>query len=250
MLRISFLARAFLLPAPCSGRHFSQNVKASEIFLQVSTTPNPDALKFYPGLEVTGSKSYDIRSRKQAEASPLAKTLFKIPGVTGVFFGSDFISVTKKAEAEWGDIKPVVFTDILDHFAAGGPIIYADRLVEDSPAEGEATAVPSAPGDGGGDSEVVLMIKELLDTRIRPSVQEDGGDVQFIRFEEGIVYLQLQGSCSGCPSSSVTLKSGIERTIMYWIPEVVGCVAVNDDELEALNEQQFKEVEQRVTPSD
>ena len=224
-------------------RSFSQSLSALQIFLQVGNTPNPDSLKFFPGVDVTGStQTYEIRTPKQAEASPLAKALFKISGVTGVFLGNDFITVSKQSESSWADIKPSVFTEILDHFANGGPLINEKRLQE-------ADETGDAPHHltEEEESEVVLMIKETLDTRIRPSVQEDGGDIQFIRFEDGVVYLKLQGSCSGCPSSSITLHSGIERTLKYWISEVVSVVNVKDDELENLNDKEFQKLEDQLS---
>lgn len=222
------------------------------LFIQTEDTPNPDSVKFFPGEPVTGvaGKTYDFRSAKAASISPFARGLLRIPGIKGVFFGEDFISISKDTEREWSQMKPLIFHEIIDHYASKAPLVVpgADEIIEKQRAD----------DDGAGqelnvsDSEIVLMIKELLDTRIRPSIQEDGGDVEFIKYEEGIVYLQLQGACTGCPSSSVTLKSGIERTIMYWIPEVQGCVQVEnehgtlDDQLAGVSSKQYDELEQRL----
>ena len=184
------------------------------MFIQTEPTPNPDSLKFNPGKDVLGEAgvmSRDFRSLKEAQSSPLAKRLFQTEGVVGVFLAADFISVTKTDDADWLTIKPQVFASIMDHYAAGDSAL----------GEGEADEIDSLEIHDD-DSEVVQMIKELLDMRIRPSVQEDGGDIKFHGFDEesGVVSLEMQGSCSGCPSSSVTLKSGIENMLMHYIPEV------------------------------
>jgi len=183
------------------------------MFIQTESTPNPDSLKFLPGKEVLEAGSRDYRSFREAAASPLAKRLFSTEGVAGVFLAADFITVSKTKDADWLTLKPQLFANIMDFYAAG----------EAALAEGDAAAEEE---DSllikDDDSEVVQMIKELLDMRIRPSVQEDGGDIKFHGFDEetGVVSLEMLGSCSGCPSSSVTLKSGIENMLMHYIPEV------------------------------
>ncbi|KAG1670438.1 hypothetical protein FOA52_010174 [Chlamydomonas sp. UWO 241] len=172
-------------------------------------TPNPQTLMFMPGRTVLEGSSREFGSAGAAEGSPLAARLFKVEGVTNVFFGPEFVTVTKQADVAWAQLKPDVQAAIAEHFHSGEPVL-----------------VPSAEGDGEdhGDDEIVAMIKELLETRIRPAVNEDGGDIVFKRFnlDSGIVTLKLMGSCDGCPSSSVTLKSGIENMLMHYIPEVRG----------------------------
>jgi len=197
------------------------------MFVQTQATPNPDSLMFLPGKPVMdddvaqdagGVRSRDFASARAAMDSPLAIRLFRIDGVTRVFLGSDFVTVTKEEDAMWNVIKPEVFSAIMDHFASGEPIVRA--AVPSGEMGGEAEAHPHQISPD--DSETVQMIKELLETRIRPAVMEDGGDIVFRKFDEetGIVSLELQGSCSGCPSSSVTLKSGVENMLCHYIPEV------------------------------
>jgi len=182
------------------------------MFIQTESTPNPDSLKFLPGKEVLPRGSRDFRSFREAQVSPLAKKIFQMDGVTGVFLSSDFVTVSKDNDADWLVLKPQVFAGIMDFYAEGEAILANDG--EDM--EEDSLVIKD------DDSEVVQMIKELLDMRIRPSVQEDGGDIKYHSFDEetGIVLLEMQGSCSGCPSSSVTLKSGIENMLMHYIPEV------------------------------
>jgi len=182
------------------------------MFIQTETTPNPNTLKFLPGRVVLESGTADFADRDAAARSPLASRLFTIDGVTRVFLGSDFITVGKPDETDWAVIKPIVLGAIMDHYTSGEAIL--------APGAAEA-AIPS-----GEDSEIVVQIKELLDTRVRPSVAGDGGDIIFRGFEDGIVYLHMQGSCSGCPSSTATLKHGIENLLKYYVPEVVGVEAV------------------------
>ena len=181
------------------------------MFIQTASTPNPDSLKFLPGKEVLEGGTKDFRSFKEAQASPLAKRLFQIESVVGVMLANDFIAVSKAEDADWLTLKPQVFASIMDFYAAGEPAMLGEDAEEVDSLEIH-----------DDDSEVVQMIKELLDMRIRPSVQEDGGDIKFHGFDEesGVVTLEMQGSCSGCPSSSVTLKSGIENMLMHYIPEV------------------------------
>ena len=182
------------------------------MFIQTETTPNPNTLKFLPGREVLGRGTADFADVKAASASPLAGRLFAIDGVGRVFFGSDFVTVGKSAGVDWAVLKPQVLAAIMDHFTSGAALM--------------ATAVEDA-GPDAEDSDVVRQIRELLDTRVRPAVANDGGDIVFRRFEDGIVYLHMQGACSGCPSSSATLKHGIENMLRYYVPEVQSVVAVD-----------------------
>ena len=177
------------------------------MFIQTEATPNPATLKFLPGETVLRSGSADFPNREAAARSPLAQALFEIDGVTGVFLGTDFVTVTKSDPASWQVLKPLILGVIMEHFTARRPI-----LLE----EGEDAEEVFAAEDG----EVVAQIKELLDTRVRPAVAMDGGDIVFRGFEEGVVYLHMQGSCSGCPSSTATLKMGIENMLRHYIPEV------------------------------
>jgi len=182
------------------------------MFIQTEATPNPATLKFLPGRIVMPAGTADFPNAESAGRSPLAQSLFAIEGVSGVFFGSDFVTVTKDGAQDWHVMKPAVLGAIMEHFTAGKPIL----------AEG---AAPSAAAEGE-DSDIVAQIKELLDTRVRPAVAQDGGDIVFHSFDEGVVYLHMQGSCSGCPSSTATLKSGIENMLRHYIPEVVEVRAV------------------------
>ena len=185
------------------------------MFIQTEQTPNPATLKFLPGREVLGAATADFRDADAATASPLAERLFRIEGVTGVFLGSDFVTVTKAQDREWYLLKPAILGVIMEHFTAGRPLITDD--------EGAA-----APEEGGSeeDSEVVAQIKELLDTRVRPAVAQDGGDIVFRGYDQGVVYLVMHGACAGCPSSTATLKMGIENMLRHYIPEVTEVRAV------------------------
>ncbi|WP_374440128.1 NifU family protein [Stella sp.] len=176
------------------------------MFIQTETTPNPATLKFLPGREVMSSGTADFADRSAAARSPLAERLFEVEGVAGVFLGSDFVTVTKTAAKDWYVLKPAILGTIMEHFTSGRPVLL--------PAEG------AAPAEAGDDDEIVVQIKELLDTRVRPAVAQDGGDIVFHGFEDGVVYLHMQGSCAGCPSSTATLKSGIENMLRHYIPEV------------------------------
>ncbi|KMZ67811.1 NifU domain protein [Zostera marina] len=191
------------------------------MFIQTQSTPNPLSLMFYPGKPVMEIGSSDFPNARTAMTSPLAKSLFAIDGVTRVFFGSDFITVTKTDEMSWDFLKPEVFAAIMDFFSSGNPL-----FLDSNAAASKDTAIHE------DDSEIVAMIKELLETRIRPSVQDDGGDIVYRGYdpESGIVKLQMQGACSGCPSSSVTLKSGIENMLMHYIPEIRGVEQEEDVE--------------------
>lgn len=183
------------------------------MFIQTEQTPNPATLKFLPGREVMGEGTASFADANEAERSPLARRLFQIDGVSGVFFGSDFISVSKEEDREWYVLKPSVLGVIMEHFVSGQPLL---------------TAADADAGHAGGedDDEVVSQIKELLDTRVRPAVAQDGGDIIFHGFERGVVYLRMQGACSGCPSSTATLKMGIENMLRHYLPEVTEVRAV------------------------
>ena len=176
------------------------------MFIQTEPTPNPATLKFLPGREVMASGSANFTEADGAKASPLAGRLFALEGVTGVYLGADFITVSKAADLDWLKLKPVVLAAIMDHFTSGQPVMTGAA----APAEDSAEE----------DDEVVSQIKELLETRVRPAVAQDGGDIIFHSFEDGVVYLTMQGSCSGCPSSTATLKAGIENMLRHYIPEV------------------------------
>ncbi len=182
------------------------------MFIQTEGTPNPSTLKFLPGRTVMARGTADYANAEAAQRSPLAAKLFGIEGVTRVFYGSDFITVGKGDGVDWAVLKPQVLAAIMDHFTSQAPL-----LEDEGPAEVSDEA----------DSEVVAQIKELLDTRVRPAVANDGGDIIFRGFEDGIVYLHMQGSCSGCPSSTATLKHGIENMLRYYIPEVQSVRAVD-----------------------
>jgi Fe-S cluster biogenesis protein NfuA len=184
------------------------------MFIQTEQTPNPATLKFLPGCPVMASGTANFTSKEAARISPLAERLFSLPEVTGVFLGTDFVTVTKTEDGDWYRLKPAVLALIMEHFTAGRPVLIAG-------------AAESTAGAGEEDEdEVVAQIKELLETRVRPAVAQDGGDIIFHDFEDGVVYLHMQGSCSGCPSSTATLKAGIENMLRHYIPEVVEVRAV------------------------
>ncbi len=176
------------------------------MFIQTEQTPNPATLKFIPGVQVMARGTADFPSPEGAERSPLAQALFDVPGVRAVFFGSDFVTVSKDDARDWQTLKPMILGAIMDHFMAGRPVILAG---DESDAD-----------DSAEDSEVVSQIKELLETRVRPAVAQDGGDIVFRAFEDGVVYLSMQGACAGCPSSTATLKMGVENMLRHYIPEV------------------------------
>ncbi|WP_026758162.1 NifU family protein [Sediminimonas qiaohouensis] len=179
------------------------------MFIQTESTPNPATLKFLPGQSVLGAGTADFPSPEGAETSPLATRIFAVDGVTGVFFGADFVTVTKADNIEWDHIKPAILGAIMEHFQSGQPVM-ADN----------ATAASGHADHDGPDGEIVGQIKELLDTRVRPAVAQDGGDITFHGFDRGVVYLHMQGACAGCPSSTLTLKMGIENLLRHYIPEV------------------------------
>jgi Fe-S cluster biogenesis protein NfuA len=179
------------------------------MFIQTESTPNPATLKFLPGQTVLDAGTADFPNADTAGKSPLAMRLFAVDGVTGVFFGTDFVTITKADGTDWDVIKPSLLGAIMEHFQSGQPVMEGDNS-----ASGHAE-------HSGEDSEIVSQIKELLDTRVRPAVAQDGGDIVFHGFERGVVYLHMQGACAGCPSSTLTLKMGIENLLRHYIPEVV-----------------------------
>ncbi len=186
------------------------------MFIQTETTPNPLTLKFIPGREVLGAGAREFRNAEEAGASPLALSLFDIDGVARVYFGSDFLTVTKHAgDVDWRHLKAPILAAVMEHFSSGRPVI----------AEGGEAAGDSHGDEGvyeGDAAQVVAEIKDLLDTRIRPAVAQDGGDILFSRFEpeSGVVWLHMRGACAGCPSSSATLKAGVETMLKRYVPEV------------------------------
>jgi len=181
------------------------------MFIQTETTPNPATLKFLPGKVVLESGTAEFLTAEEAEASPLAVRLFDVPGVTGVFFGYDFITVTK-SDADWQHLKPAVLGTIMEHFMSGAPIM----------AHGGTSEIETTDGEffDEGDSTIVATIKELLETRVRPAVAQDGGDITFRGYRDGKVFLNMKGACSGCPSSTATLQHGIQNLLRHFIPEV------------------------------
>ncbi|SHI79112.1 NifU family protein [Wenxinia saemankumensis] len=180
------------------------------MFIQTESTPNPATLKFLPGQEVLSAGTADFPAAESASPSPLAQRIFGVKGVTGVFFGTDFVTVTKEEGADWDAVKPQVLGAIMEHYQSGEPVM----------AGAEAAARSGHAEHDGEDGEIVSQIKELLDTRVRPAVAQDGGDITFHGFERGVVYLHMQGACAGCPSSTLTLKMGIENLLRHYIPEV------------------------------
>jgi len=188
------------------------------MFIETETTPNPATLKFLPGQPVMQAGTREFTSPEDAEASPLADAIFATGEVTNVFFGSDFVSVSAAPGAEWASLRPQVVAILLDHFVSEAPLFAGGSAAEISvPAEDLDDDV----GDDPADADVVAQIKELLETRVRPAVAGDGGDIRYRGFREGVVYLAMQGACSGCPSSTATLKHGIEGLLKHYVPEVV-----------------------------
>ncbi|MEP9354565.1 NifU family protein [Xanthobacter sp. KR7-65] len=186
------------------------------MFIQTETTPNPATLKFLPGRSVLGEGTLDLRSSEESDLSPLAQRLFDVRGVAAVFLGSDFVTVTK-SEAEWPQIKPAILGAIMEHYMSGAPVL----------SEGVKPDVTDADEFfEEKDAEIVATIKELLETRVRPAVANDGGDITFRGFKDGTVFLNMKGSCSGCPSSTATLKNGIENLLKHFVPEVLEVQAV------------------------
>ncbi|CAN7179156.1 NifU family protein [Rhizobium sp. LjRoot30] len=182
------------------------------MFIQTEATPNPSTLKFLPGKVVMDEGTADFRNPNDAMASPLATRLFAVPGVTGVFFGYDFITVTKDG-AEWQHLKPAILGTIMEHFMSGAPVMGAGAQAGADLSDGEEFF-------DDGDETIVETIKELLETRVRPAVAQDGGDITFRGFRDGTVFLNMKGSCAGCPSSTATLKHGVQNLLRHFVPEV------------------------------
>ncbi|KRZ72353.1 NFU1 iron-sulfur cluster scaffold -like protein, mitochondrial [Trichinella papuae] len=206
-------------------------VSKRSMYIQVMDTPNPHSLKFLPGIPVLPGRTAEFPNRPSAENSPLARAIFRIKGVKSVFFGEDFITVTKNSEVkDWVAMKPEIFSAIMDFFTSKQDIITDDSTVKDA---------------ANDDDDTVIMIKDLLNTRIRPTIQDDGGDVVFMGFDDGIVKLKLQGACTGCPSSVYTLKNGIENMLKFYVPEVK-CVEQVVDEVEEIAEKEFQKLETKL----
>jgi len=186
------------------------------MFIQTEATPNPATVKFLPGETVLGEGTANFADRDGAGRSPLASRLFAVEGVCGVFLGSDFISVTKAEASEWQLLRPAILGAIMEHYLSGKPMLDPD-----------SSATPAAAGAAAEDDEIVVQIKELLETRVRPAVAQDGGDIIFRGFEDGVVFLEMHGACSGCPSSTMTLKAGIENMLRHYIPEVTSVRAIH-----------------------
>ncbi|MCJ8143517.1 NifU family protein [Ancylobacter sp. A5.8] len=184
------------------------------MFIQTEATPNPATLKFLPGRTVLGDGTFEARDPSEAGRSPLASRLFEIPGVSGVFFGSDFVTVTKQ-NAEWPHLKPAILGVIMEHFVSGQPVLPGTHEHAEDDAFFEAK-----------DEGLVDTIRELIDTRVRPAVANDGGDITFRGYKDGVVFLAMKGSCAGCPSSTATLKNGIENLLRHFVPDVVEVRAV------------------------
>lgn len=191
------------------------------MFIQTETTPNPNTVKFLPGCEVVRPMPVDIPNREAAaEKSPLAMRLFRIDGVERVFLGADFVSITKAENFDWNLIKPQILTSLLEHFSNGLPVLSEELEKEEIEAGGNEITED--------DDELTVQIKELLETRVRPAVAQDGGDIVFNKFEDGILYLEMRGACAGCPSSTMTLKSGIENMMKHYVPEVLEVRAIGE----------------------
>lgn len=194
--------------------------KCNIMLIETERTPNPATLKFLPGQDVLNGSTRDFTSPEEAEVSPLAAALFSLGDVTGVFFGQNFISVTKaEGSSDWIDLKPEVLSILVDHFASGAPLF----------KQGSAGAIEISddlPPDNPEDADIIAQIAELIETRVRPAVARDGGDIIYRGFDKGKVYLQMQGACAGCPSSAMTLKQGIETMLKHYVPEVTEVHAV------------------------
>lgn len=180
------------------------------MFIETEVTPNPDTLKFLPGRTVLDVGTANFNDRDGAEASPLAVAMFALAGVEGVFLGHDFVTITKSHDSDWGDLKPNVLAGLMQFFASGAEVLNQGAVAEAASFD-----------DDPEDAEIISQIKTLLDEKVRPAVAGDGGDIVYHGFKDGIVYLQMQGACAGCPSSTITLKHGIENLLKYYVPEVV-----------------------------
>ncbi|MEM8799797.1 MAG: NifU family protein [Pseudomonadota bacterium] len=185
------------------------------MIIQTEPTPNPATLKFLPGRTILPSGTMNFENNVDAERSPLAAKLFEVSGVVGVFFGYDFVSVTKE-DGDWAEIKPQVLGVMMDVFASGAPLLLDD----------DAPASTAGQDDDPADAEIITQIRDLLDTKVRPAVAQDGGDIVYHGFKQGTVYLHMQGACAGCPSSTFTLKNGIENLLRHYVPEVTEVVSV------------------------
>lgn len=185
------------------------------MFIETEVTPNPDTLKFLPGETLLENGTANFTDPDGAEASPLAAAMFGVPGVTGVFIGYDFVTISKATEQDWDSVKPLVLAALMQFFSSGAPVLtitdVADELAVD---------------EDSADADIIEQIKTLLDEKVRPAVAGDGGDIIYRGFKEGVVYLQMQGACAGCPSSTITLKHGIENLLKYYVPEIVDVRAV------------------------
>lgn len=190
------------------------------MLIQTEPTPNPSTLKFLPGRRVMEAGTRDFATPEEAEASPLAEAIFSTGDVDGVFFGADFVSVSAAPGVDWNDLKPRVLTVLLDHFSSNAPLF--------QPGSAAGIAVPPLERieDDPADAELVQEIRALIDTRVRPAVAQDGGDIVYRGYRDGIVYLALQGACAGCPSSTMTLKNGIESLLRHYVPEVQAVEAI------------------------
>ncbi|HEV3499568.1 MAG TPA: NifU family protein [Bradyrhizobium sp.] len=184
------------------------------MFIQTEATPNPATLKFIPGRTVLDAGTLEFTSREAAARSPLAEKLFAVPGVTSVFYGSDFVTVTKD-ESDWQHLKPAILGAIMEHYMSGAPLLADGTVASDEAADEEDEFFSD------DDAETVATIKDLIETRVRPAVANDGGDITFRGFKDGIVYLNMKGSCAGCPSSTATLQHGIQNLLRHFVPDVV-----------------------------
>ena len=207
-------------PEPCSLAALAAKRHMRRMLIETEATPNPATIKFLPGQTVMDAGTRDFATPEEAEASPLAEALFGLGDVTGVFFGRDFVSVTAAAGTDWSVLKPDVLGLLLDHFSARMPLFRGPAAGFSVPAAEEAFA------DDPADADIVAQIRDLIDTRVRPAVANDGGDIVYRGFDKGKVFLRMQGACSGCPSSSATLKQGIEQLLRYYVPEVTEVRAV------------------------
>src|SRR3982751_176018 len=212
------------VPLPCAARPhlFKHSPPAGlepatpekAMFIQTEATPNPATLKFIPGRMVLDTGTMEFSSPDAATRSPLAARLFEVPGVTGVFYGADFVTVTK-AEGDWQHLKPAILGAIMEHYMSGAPLLTDGSAANDEARDEDAEFFDEA------DAETVDMIKDLIETRVRPAVANDGGDITFRGFKDGIVYLNMKGSCAGCPSSTATLQHGIQNLLKHFVPDVV-----------------------------
>src|SRR3954462_6581116 len=184
------------------------------MFIQTEATPNPATLKFIPGRMVLDSGTMEFSSRETAARSPLAERLFGVPGITGVFYGSDFVTVTK-ADGDWQQLKPAILGAIMEHYMSGAPLLADGSAASDEPADEEDEFYNEA------DADTVAQIKDLIETRVRPAVANDGGDITLRGFQDGVVYLNMKAACAGCPSSTATLQHGIQTLLRHFVPDVV-----------------------------